>query len=195
MTIDATGFVHPDWSAPLDVEAYAALCSEPHRLRGVFLQSLVEQARRAGRELPSARRYLAFKDYPASEYLRLAAECARLVHPRSTLRQALRELGRDAFPSFRSTMVAKVVLAATGDHLARVIEAADKVYEVSISPGTARSRVVGDRALVELRDIPTFADSFHVGAFEGVLSEYRKTGTVLVRPHSLGDVDLLLDWS
>jgi uncharacterized protein (TIGR02265 family) len=193
--IDPTSFREPDWTAPLEVAEYVARCTEAHRLKGLFVQSVVDIAHRAGQAPGRARRYLPFKEYPCSEYIQVAEECARLVWPRHPVRQALREFGREAFPTFRSTMIGKVLLAASGDDLVNVFRVAPRVYEVSITPGSVRSSVEQGRALLELRDIPTFADSFHVGALEGVLETYHARGSVRVRVHTLFDVDLLVEWA
>ena len=68
------------------------------------------------------------------------------------------------------------------------------MYGVAISHGSARAMVEGRRALVELRRIPTFADSFHVGAIEGLFLAQGQSVTARIRRRSLVDVDLLVEW-
>jgi uncharacterized protein (TIGR02265 family) len=192
--IDTTGFVDPDWDAPLDVQQYVDACEPGQTLKGVFMQSVVDRAARDGKKLERARRYLAFKDYLCSDYNLLAEECAGAVYPDVSLRTAIRRFGNEAYPVFRSTVVGRVIAAAAGDDVESLIGSADKIYRVAISHGRAEVVVESGRALVTLRRIPTFADAFHVGAFEGVLRVANRTGRIRVRRHSLVDVDLLAEW-
>jgi uncharacterized protein (TIGR02265 family) len=109
-------------------------------------------------------------------------------------REFLRALGWEAFPGFRSTVAGKVLLAAAGSTLTEMLRASGRAYAISVTPGTLTPEVEAGRAVLALRGIATFADSFHVGVFEGVLRAYEGRGRVLVRRHSIADVDLLLEW-
>ena len=50
------------------------------------------------------------------------------------------------------------------------------------------------RAVVALRDLWNFPDSYQVGVFEGAMETFGLRGDIRVRVHSLADVDLLITW-
>jgi uncharacterized protein (TIGR02265 family) len=188
------GFVEVDWTAPLDVDEYVAACLPEQTLKGLFVQPLVERAERQGLFLEGARRYLAFKDYPCTEYNVLAARCARLVAPVTPVRQTLRAFGREAYPMFRSTVLGKVISAAAGDDIPSTLASASRIYSVAISHASARVEVEGSQARIELRGVSTYADAFHVGAFEGVFDHFRVPSRIRVRRLAVRDVDLCAEW-
>jgi uncharacterized protein (TIGR02265 family) len=187
-------FIQPDFNEPLDVAPLLRVCTEEHRIKGLFFDAAQKSARRLGLLAPMGR-YTAFKEYPSAEYVRVVAGWVSAPGLNEPPRKLLRMMGRDAFDAFRSTVVGKVILAAAGDGLADLLGAAGRAYAISISPGTLVPRVEAGRAELELRNIPTFADSFHVGVFEGVLAAYRTPGTVRLRRHSPVNVDLLIEWA
>lgn len=186
-------FVAPDWTEPIDIEAYVRACGPEQRVRGLFFEAAHKVAVRSGLPIPAARR-IAFKDYPVADYVRLIGTWAATPGLGVSPRQFLRTVGHDAFPGFRSTVAGKVLLAAAGGGIEDVLGVSGRAYSISITQGSLVPRVGQGSAELQLRQIPTFADSFHVGVFEGVLRGYGRQGTVSVRRHSLVDVDLLLEW-
>jgi len=186
-------FVTPDWSEPLDIEPLLEACTPAHRLKGLFFDAAQKVAARAGLSVPMAR-YMAFKEYPAEDYVRLVGGWVSTQRLSVPPRQLIRMIGWEAFPAFRSTVAGKVILAAAGGTVEDLIGSSGRAYAISISSGSLVPRVGTKRAELEIRGIPTFADSFHVGVFEGVLRAYEHEGTVRVRRHSPVDVDLLLEW-
>ena len=186
-------FVAPDFSEPLDLEPLLGACTDAHRIKGLFFDAAQKSATRLGLSAPMGR-YTSFKEYPSAEYVRVVGGWVTAANLARPPRELLRSIGQDALSAFRSTIVGKVILAAAGNELRGLLTASGRAYSVSIKPGTLVPRVGERQAELELRDIPTFADSFHVGVFEGVLAEYETRGTIRVRRHSPVSVDLLIEW-
>ena len=186
-------FIKPDFDEPLDLEPLLRGCRNEHRLKGVFFDSSQKGAARLGLAT-SPKRYMAFKDYPSEEYVRVVGGWVTAPGLPRTPRALLRALGQDAFQAFRSTIVGRVTLATAGDTLHDLLNVAGRAYSLSIGPGTLTSRVGENDAELQLRNIPTFADAYHVGVFEGVLAAYRTKGTIRMRRYSPVNLDLLIEW-
>jgi uncharacterized protein (TIGR02265 family) len=191
---DLEGFIAPPWDAPIDVEAYVACAPRRATVKGMFFRSVLE-ATRAHAAALEAERYTAFKDYPLTDYIRLLDRCAGAAFRTVPRREGLRRLGWEAFPTFASSVVGKVILSLSTDDFQLALRSVSKVYGVIGNVGGATAEVLSDgRALVALRSIQTFADSYHVGVFEGAMKSFGVEGKVQVRSHKLEDHDLLLEW-
>jgi uncharacterized protein (TIGR02265 family) len=187
--------VEPPWSAPLDVDAVLRAIPSTATISGMFIAPLVLEAKRLGVTLPSAReRYVAFSFYPLIEHVQVLVETCQRVYPGVPLRQALRKLGRGAPTALVASTLGKVVLAAAaGAH--DVIDAIAKAYPLNARPSSVTVLERGvRRAVVRLEEVHYFADSHHVGAFEGSLKYAGVRGKVLISPRGKAAVDLLLEW-
>jgi uncharacterized protein (TIGR02265 family) len=188
-------FVAPDWGAPLDVAAYLDSTPRSARIKGMFPQAVADGARGRGLALPSAReRYLPFADIPVTEFTSLLVEAAQSFFPDAPLRDALRELGRSAYPVLVQTMVGKVVLSTAAD-MPSALHAAAKAYVVALP--TCRVEVVElseRRAVMSLRNIYYFLDSHHIGVFEGLARSFRVRLSTRVRMRSKFDGDFEFSW-
>jgi uncharacterized protein (TIGR02265 family) len=190
-----TRFAEPPWSAPLDVDAVLRALPPTATISGMFIAALVQEAKRVGVTLPSARdRYLAFRFYPLIEHVQVLVETSQRVYQGVPLRQALRKLGRGAPNALVASTLGKVVLgAAAGAH--DVIDAMAKAYPLNARPSFVTVVERGpQRAVVRLEEVHYFVDSHHVGAFEGALKYAGVKGRVLMSPRGKAAVDLLLEW-
>jgi len=106
----------------------------------MFIAPLVQEAKRLGVTLPSAReRYVAYRFYPLIEHVQVLVETSQRVYPGVPLRQALRKLGRGAPTALVASTLGKVVLAAAaGAH--DVIDAMAKAYPHGLGKSKSRSR-------------------------------------------------------
>lgn len=164
------------------------------QLKGLVFQSAVDLARAAGKS-PGRERYLAFKDYPFTEWLDVLVESARAAHPRLPPRDSLRRMGQLVFPRFEVSTLGKVILGAAGRNVAASLRVIPRVYAALGHSGTATVREAGhDHASIELRGFWDFPDAYHVGLFEGCLSSLGHAGTVRAEVRSLCDADLDLRW-
>lgn len=168
--LDGALYDAPPWSLPLDAEATIALVPPDAVMKGMFLAAMVARAAEAGVSLPSARaRYTAFQWYPLAEHCRLLVEAARGIWPNEPLRQGLRRLGRGAAPALVGSTLGRVMVGAV-DGPASVVNEMAKAFSLVAQPGSVTMTSSGPtHAIVELRDIHFFADSHHVGVYEGAL--------------------------
>lgn len=191
----ADSFVLPDLDAPLDLEARLAQVPAAASLKGMFLQSVADEARAASGVTAGRGRWVAFKDYPISEFLKLLVECGKLTHPRASPREGIRRLGARAYPTFAESTVGRVIMSVAGSNFDLALRQAPRIYAVSGNTTTAQVTRVGDgHAIVHLRSAWDFPESWQVGVFEGAMRIFRRTGTVRVRTLSICDVDLELTW-
>jgi uncharacterized protein (TIGR02265 family) len=190
-----TQFVEPSWNAPLDAEAEFQAIPATATISGMFIAPLVMEAKRLGVHLPSARdRYVPFKFYPLVEHAKVLVETCERIYPTIPLRQALRKLGRGAPKALVGSTLGKVVFASVeGPH--QVVDAMAKAYPLNARPSRVEvlQRSAG-RAVVRLEQVHYFADSHHVGAFEGVLRYAGAEGRVSIASRGRAAVDLLLEW-
>jgi uncharacterized protein (TIGR02265 family) len=187
--------VEPQWSASIDVDAVLRGLPPTATISGMFIAALVQEAKRVGVTLPSAReRYVAFRFYPLIEHVQVLVETSQRVYPGVPLRQALRKLGRGAPNALLASTLGKVVLAAAAS-THEVIDAMARAYPLNARPSfvTVLERAP-QRAVVRLDEVHYFADSHHVGAFEGALKYAGVKGKVLISPRGKAAVDLLLEW-
>lgn len=69
-------------------------------------------------------------------------------------------------------------------------------YEISLKPGKATVPVMeADRAVVQLRNVRNFGESYHVGVMTGLMHWCRLQGNVVPKVLSQSDTDLLISWS
>lgn len=188
-------FELPNLHAPIDVEERIQAAPESGRVKGMYVQRLVEMIDEHRGEA-ATKRYIAFKDYPLRELMRYIVEAARLIHPRLPLRQAICLLGREVFPTLQSSLALRVLFSFAGRSYEAALQRVADGYAHSGNPGTARliSLRPGE-AIVELREVYNFADCYQIGVHEGALTWYDRQGTIEIRGHSLANVDLRIRWS
>ncbi|MGZ3417118.1 MAG: DUF2378 family protein [Polyangiales bacterium] len=175
-------FVDPDWSAPLDVDAYLARTPATETIKGMFVAPVIKAAAAKGHKLTLARdRYLPFQDYPLREHMANLAEAARLIYPQRSIREGLRRLGRGALGVMLDSTVGRVVWAAATDPV-RAIDAIVKTYSI-VHAGcvvTVVDRTPG-AVIVHCERVFTFLDCHHVGVFESALEGIKVEGQVKVK--------------
>lgn len=168
------------------------------RVKGWLFQSVIESAKRHGVGLGSERRYLGFKDYGVAEYLELLAQAAVMVRPGQPARATLRTLGHGVFDSFAGSLFGKVVLSGMGrDHAgARTgLRWITRVYKMTSDHTVARyTEVSGSTAKIELENVWSFPDAYHVGIFEGAARGFGGAVKVDVKAQSLSAATLTFTW-
>jgi uncharacterized protein (TIGR02265 family) len=188
-------FIEPNWQAPLDMQKVLNTISDSCTITGMFLEPTAREARKKGTPLPSARdKYLTFRFYPLREHVQLLIEACAIFYPGRPARVALRKLGRAAPGALLTTTFGKVCVAsAQSTH--DLIGALAKSYSVNV-PGCAVESVdMGPKAsMVRMQDVQFFADSHHVGVFEGVMRYSGVHGEIKVRSFGPKDIDLLCSW-
>jgi uncharacterized protein (TIGR02265 family) len=123
-------------------------------------------------------------------------DAALTLYPDQPVREALRRLGRLAVPSLAQSIIGGVLLGTIGRNWEMALKLVSKGYEVSLSPGSARISQLGKgHAVLELRDVWNFGDSYQVGVVEGLMNWCDIAGTAQPVLLSRGSVDLTLSWS
>lgn len=189
------GFGPPDWGAPIDVEGRLASAPEDGWVRGMFFQGLVDFARSKTGQAVGRERYLAFKTYPLREYVSLLAAVAGVAFPDLPLREGLRRLGHRAYPNLMASTFGRVLFSVAANDFSEALRLVGRVYRMIANPGRVHvAQLAPGFALLELRQMWTFADAYQVGVFEGGMRSYRREGEIEVRVQGPSEVDLRLRW-
>jgi uncharacterized protein (TIGR02265 family) len=189
------GFVTPDDAAPFDPLPNILGVPGEHGIRGLYFNSMIDEANIKGVAISADRSYIDFKHYPVREHLELMIEVARQCHPGSSLRGAVRRMGRTAYPVFAASLVGRVMSGVLGNDLARIMKIASKGYECSLSH--AHASVVASNphsARVRLENNYAFIDAYQVGVFEGALEACNREGEVYVRQDSVSEGEIFVRW-
>lgn len=196
-------FTAPPFDAPIALEAYVRDCPPEATTLGTFFQyvyaSLGVRSRsdiEAACEGLTTRRWVAFKQYPLRDFIRLAHNTARLAHSAVSRGEGLRRLGRMAYPAFASTMAGRVVLFAFGDKLEDVLDAGPKSYRLALPRARVTVQRLGERHYAyEMRDTFCFPETYHCGVIEGCIKAYGFEPDVRLRRCGSGtDVDYDVRW-
>lgn len=166
-----------------------------HTVKGMYLAGILDalDARKVRR--PDFR-VQAFRDYPLRQYMELLLDAAVTLYPNQPIRAALISLGRLAIPTFASSIVGGVIMGTVGRSWDIALKCVSKGYQVSLRPGNATVTGMSDgRAVLQLREVWNFPDSYQVGVVEGLLEWCDLQGSVTARVLAPCDVDLEIEWS
>jgi uncharacterized protein (TIGR02265 family) len=188
-------FFFPDWNAPLDVEQRIGLVPKWVTIKGMFFQSLIKLTQQHKKPL-LAEPYVAFKDYTAPEYMRLSVKVAQIIYPNLPLREALRRLGQNVYPTLLQSMIGRVVFGALGGDIYAIMKLVPKGYSISSKVGKVQVREVSDdHALIAFEDFYGFYDCYHIGVIEGAIMACGKKPQVQLRTLEPGKIEMLCRWS
>jgi uncharacterized protein (TIGR02265 family) len=189
-------FLTPDFSAPLDIAALLPRIPETAMVKGMFFHSTLVLARKHGGQVAGGKRFQPFLDYTVREHVQVLAECAKIVYPGHSLRQGIRQLGRDAYSIFAGSLLGKVLLGVAARNFEAALRLTSKAYSLV---GNLSSAAVKEQtptsAIVHLRGVWNVPECYHVGVFEEALADYKRRGLITIRQHALDDVELKLVWS
>lgn len=165
-------------------------------VKGMFLSSFLDSLDRGGFARPTDARFVSFKDYPLRQFMQLMLAAIGTAWPTMPPRAGLRRLGQSAYPTLADSVVGRVLFSVAGRNFGTALQLTEKAYKLSLNPGVARLAELTEKtAVLEMRDIWNFADSYQVGVMEGAMVAYRVKGEVraqkLKRPC---DVNLHLHW-
>jgi uncharacterized protein (TIGR02265 family) len=188
-------FREPAWQAPLDANAVIQTIPRTCTLSGMFFESLAGELRKRGLSVRGSEEpYLHFRFYPLRDFARMLVDAAPLLHPKLSLRQGLRKLGRAAPTTLLASTVGRVVLASA-EGVQEVLSTLSRTYPINMRPGTAE---LVDRTptsmIIRLSEVHHFLDSHHVGILEGTMRHAGVRGSVRIRPLAPGAMDFLCSW-
>lgn len=178
-----------------DVDAEVKSVPAGYSVKGMFFDRLMtvlgEDFKATALKLaspPDRGRYLAFREYPGGDYVRLVAAAGRKAYPRLGLREAIRRLALDDFEVFKNSMVGKVTLAVVSDARS-ILRKVPFIYR-SLAPGkwdiTAEEL---DERTVRLDFRPFFGRwEYTVGQFESAILHFRPRSVIHVSELAHGHV-------
>lgn len=181
-----------DTRSPLELDERLRQVPKDALVKGLFLQRVVDEARKhSGRTIRDSK-YLPFKDYPFTEWMQLLVDGSAAAYPRLAPREALRRLGQGTFATYRDSTLGKVVLSVAGNSLSATIPLVPKLYALTSARGTwvAIARNEPGLCVVEMHDCWDFPDSYHVGVLEGGFLALGHTVEVGVLAHSRARCDI-----
>jgi uncharacterized protein (TIGR02265 family) len=172
-----SGFHDPDFEAPVELEAHLAAVPPDATCKGLFMLDALQRASKVVGEadlfrlaqLPE-RRYVAFRDYPLDESLKLAVASARALFPRYPLGEGLRRSGQAMFDALLNTHVGRSVFGVLGRDVDLVLLAWPKAHKLLAGAGEVTAEKTGYRAFTfHATRVPFFLETFHVGLVEGAV--------------------------
>jgi uncharacterized protein (TIGR02265 family) len=196
-------FERMDFAFEVDAERYLGACPPGATTRGTFFQHVRDHAREelgCDKEAlysgVSRRSWHAFHLYPLVEFMHLALNAGRLLHPHVPTSEALRRIGRLSFRSFSATMSGRVVLFALGERVEDVIRATPTAYRLTLPASVVRVFPEGDRRYrIEMRSVHSFVDTYHHGVIEGAFNALGHEPTIKVRrAQRISDADFDVAW-
>lgn len=188
-----TGFVHPDFSRPLDLEERLANVPEKAFVRGMLLRSAIKASTEATGVSPTEEKLGKLTSYPLTEILPLIVHCARTAFPGEPDGEALRRIGHQVFPTIRENAAVAFLFSIAGNDSPTAVKLAGRAFSMLSSAAANVRQLHRDVTIVELRGAWIFPSYYSVGVFEGAMRHYGDAGTVKVREHSLDEVDVVLD--
>lgn len=183
-----------DWRAPIDLDAGRAAIPPGALSKGFLLAGVVKGCERRGKKLDVGKSYIAFKDYPTTEYADVCERAARLLWPDESMREGLRRVGHMAYPDLADTLLGRVVFGVLGKDIKAITRIVDKAYSISGNRGRATVTSLGDTwSTIKLEDV-VHVDALQVGAFEGALMACDLDGDVKIKRLGPGAAELHTSW-
>jgi uncharacterized protein (TIGR02265 family) len=161
----------------------------------MYVNGLYQTLTMMGCEIVDQEKITAFRDYPLQDYMELLLDGAISLYPKSSVNQGLRELGQLGIPMFAKSIVGGVIMGTVGKSWELALKCVSRGYEVSLKPGKAVvAEMSSNRALVQLRNVWNFGETYQVGMIEGLMQWCDLNGTVTAEAKTACDVDLKIEW-
>ena len=194
------GFRPPNFAAPVDLEAHLALLPPAASVKGMFFLDLLAQAERlrSPRELAALagipeRRYVAFRDYPMADNMRLTVAVAGILHPRLPLGEALRRRGQRALGVLLDSHIGRSLFGIFDPDPEPFLLHGVRAYRLLIGLGEVSvERLSPSEYRLTARDMPLFLETYQIGVLESVLMRCNVRGEVLIAMDGLSDATVLL---
>jgi uncharacterized protein (TIGR02265 family) len=189
------GFSLPDWSAPVDTEAFFRICPGDATAKGMFLQAMRDEVERRGKILSLKGRIHAFKDYPMRQVMEIILETAELAFGQLPQRDGIRHVTRLGYTTFASTMIGRAVFGIVRRSVGRILDLSPKAVAYGSSVGRVVVTEVDETARVlRISDVYPFSEPFSIGMIEGVLIACGRRGYVAQRLLTLIEGEFFVRW-
>ena len=188
------GFHEPDFEGEVDLEAQVALLPSDATCKGMFCLDILQQASRVTTEgevfrlaqLPE-RRYVAFRDYPLAENMRLTVAAARALYPRYPLGEGLRRVGQTMFDAVLATHIGRALFGILGRDVEPILLTGPKAFKVMLNLGKVTAEKTSFRTFTfHAKGFPAFLETFQIGVLEGVLRHCGERGRIRIALEDLG---------
>jgi hypothetical protein len=196
-------FVKPRSGLAVDVDAHIKALPANAMCKGMFFRDMLDAAEgkatseqlatRAGVE---PRRYVAFRDYPIAENFKLGLEVAKVAHPRLATGDAFRLLGRRSYVTLLQSHAARVLLAAVGGDVERVLLLAPKAMRLVLNFGHFHSERIAENCVhFRCESYPAFVETYLVGTLEGVFQHFGVDGEIKIAIEDIGKATFEARWT
>lgn len=189
-------FVAPALDQPLAVEDCIERVPRYATIKGMFLTNLMEIWQGAAKPLlQPPTRYVALRDYPLVDQVRLIPQIAAELYPAVPLRQAILQLGRFVCPTFAKSLAGKALLSAVGSDVSKLVHAGSIAYSISSNVGRTEVVELGPRsARISMRDMFSYVDCYQVGILEGAWMMLGHRPTIRVQLQSSLSAEMQVSW-
>ncbi len=174
-------------SGSLDIDAIVAAFPPTFTVKGMFVQRytalLDEDYSKVVPNLtaaPRGGRYVAFKDYPQSDYTRIVAAAAAKLFPALPLSEAVRRVARDDMETFATSVFGKVVMTLVGDPLSALRHLPDTWARMAPGPNVWSEELDARTIRIVFRRHRGIVE-YTLGQLEGVVLAYNRAPIVTVR--------------
>jgi uncharacterized protein (TIGR02265 family) len=172
----------------VDLEELIAAFPPTYTVKGMFCQRYValldDEFPKLAPTLiaPPARmgHYVAFKDYPQSDYTRIVAAAAAKLFPGTPLPEAVRRVARDDLQTFTTSVFGKVLMTLVGDPHTALKHLPDAYARVAPGPNVWTEDLDARTLRLVFRRHRGFAE-YNLGQIEGIVMTYQRTPIVTVR--------------
>lgn len=189
----ADGFLPIDTRSALDVESRIRDTPPETHTKGLFFEQMARAARVVG--VTPEQRYLAFKDYPLRDFMRLLAGYAPSRYPGVPIREAFRRAGSEAFPTLMNSIPGRVLFVLARGDVQAALRLAPEAYRHNLSHSSVKlSLDAPHQVVLEYRGVWNFPECYQVGVIEGACRAFGADPRVRVRVLSPCDVDMLVRW-
>lgn len=165
-------------------------------ISGMYVVSLLDLLRKRGVAVNETRAARRFRRYPLRDSMELLLLAAVTLHPDKPLAVGLQHLGRLVIPTFAESLAGSVMMSVASCSWEAALGGLARGYSLSLNPGEARiAEFRRGRALVELRGIWNFGDTYQVGVIEGLMKWCELDGRSIANKISRANTDITLEWS
>ncbi|MCA9684250.1 MAG: DUF2378 family protein [Myxococcales bacterium] len=177
--VDESAFRAPRLDFDIDVEAVAAGVPAGATTKGMYFNRALRLAppelyedeilAKAGIEL---QRFVPFRDYPWTDFFRIAATVGQLIVGEGKVSAGLRKVGLSFYPEFAESVAGKVVFGLLGRYADRVIPLGPKAWSMSATLGQISGESMGDcHYRYHFDGFPAaVAESMSLGIIDGALA-------------------------
>lgn len=188
------GFV-PTKTLPFSKETYLESIPEDSKIRGVFLNGLIQMARSRGIEASSGVRFpLSYMG--VRTFIEEGFKIMSWLDPDADEKTRLRRVGQSLFPSWAASALGKPFLEAVASTPYGVVSLTEPGCRVSFSHIVIECIArIPNGALLNYRDMHLDVGTVFDGLMEGFIGTFGLAYDSVVMPYTRDSGDLLIRWS